>query len=118
MAPKITKTAVVKTAVPKTVAAYIGAAPADKRASLRDMRKTIKAAAPRAVEAISYGIVGYKLNGKHLVHFGYAKAHYALYGTSESTTRFPADKPLPLDRVTKIVKARRAEVEKATRPTA
>lgn len=118
MALKTAKKPVAKSGVPKTVAEYIGAAPADKRTSLRDIRRTIRAAAPRAVEAISYGIVGYKLNGKHLVHFGYAKTHYALYGTTESTTRFPADKPLPLERVMKIVRARRAEIEKATRPTA
>jgi len=100
----------------KSVADYIATAPPDKRATLRELRRTIKVAAPKATERISYGIVGYTLNGKTLVHFGYAKAHYALYGTSEGTTRFPADEPLPLGRVTKIVKARRAALERATRP--
>ena len=110
------KPAAKKTMTPTSVADYIATAPADKRAPLRELRRTIKAAAPKASERISYGIVGYKLNGKTLVHFGYAKAHYALYGTSERTTRFPADEPLPLGLVTKIVKGRRAAVEKATRP--
>ena len=104
------------TATAKSVADYIATAPLDKRATLRELRRAIKAVAPKATERISYGIVGYKLRGKTLVHFGYAKAHYALYGTSEGTTRFPADEPLPLGRVTKIVKARRAAVERATRP--
>jgi hypothetical protein len=110
------KPAAKKTMTETSVADYIATAPADKRATLRELRRTIKAAAPKATERISYGIVGYTLNGKHLVHFGYAKAHYALYGTSESTTRFAADHPLPLGRVTKIVTGRRAAIEKATRP--
>jgi uncharacterized protein YdhG (YjbR/CyaY superfamily) len=117
MATKTSKQPAAKrTMTPTSVADYIATAPAEKRATLRELRGTIKAAAPRATERISYGIVGYKLNGKTLVHFGYAKAHYALYGTSEGTTRFPAERPLPLGLVTKIVKARRAAIEKATRP--
>ena len=115
MATKNTKKTVAKkTMTAKTVDEYIAGAPKEKRATLTKLRTTIKAAAPKAVESISYGIVGYKLNGKRLVYFGYAKAHYALYGTSESTTRFPADKQLPLGAVTKIVKARRAEFERVT----
>ena len=68
-----------------TVHDYLAAAPTDKRAALMKLRKTIKAAAPKATEGISYGIVGFKHNGKPLVYLGYAKAHCALYG---STSRF------------------------------
>ena len=70
---------------------------------LMTLRKTIKAAAPKATESISYGIVGYKQNGKQLVYFGYWKAHCALYGGGTGTIRFTADKPLPDRLVTKIV---------------
>ena len=131
MATRATKKPAAKTTHTKTVDDYIAGAPKDKRAALMKLRKTIKAAAPKATESLSYGIVGYKQNRKRLVYFGYWKAHYALYGISNSfidahaaelkaydlsrkgTIRFPADKPLPDRLVTKIVKARIAEVEKA-----
>ena len=104
--------------------------PADKQATLRRLRRTIKAAAPKASESLSYGIVGYKLRRKAVAYFGYWKAHYALYGLgsrvtkahaaelkpylqSKGTIQLPADKPLPYALVTKLVKARIAEIEKA-----
>jgi uncharacterized protein YdhG (YjbR/CyaY superfamily) len=119
-----------KTAPPRTVDDYIAAAPKDKRAVLTTLRKAIKAAAPKATESVSYGIVGFKQDGKRVVYFGYWKAHYALYGTSGSflrahaaelkdyvkskgTLRFPADRPIPDRLVMKIVKARIAEIERS-----
>ena len=117
-----------KATPPTTVAEYLTAAPKDKRAALRTLRRTIKAAAPKATEGISYGIVGFKHNGRPLVYLGYAKAHCALYGStghfvethaaelkgyevSKGTIRFPADKPLPVGLVTKLVRARIAEID-------
>jgi uncharacterized protein YdhG (YjbR/CyaY superfamily) len=117
-----------KTATPTTVDDYVAAAPEDKRTALTKLRKTIKAAAPKAAESVSYGIVGYKLAGQRLVYFGYWKDHIALYGTSDrfikahagelkpyvrskGTLQFPSGEPLPYALVTKIVKARVAEVE-------
>jgi len=119
-----------KTAPPKTFADYLAAAPKDKRAALTRLRKTIKAAAPKAIEGISYGIAVFKYNGKPVVFYGYWKDHFSLYGMgrsyidahaaelkayglSKGTIRFPADEPLPERLVTKIVKARIAEIEKA-----
>ena len=119
-----------KAAGVKTVDDYLAAAPKDKRAALTKLRKTIKAAAPKASEAISYGIVAFKLRRKPVVYFGYWKAHYALYGMgsrvidahaaelkayvmSKGTVQFPADKPVPYRLVTKLVEARVAEIEKA-----
>jgi len=113
----------------KTVDDYLVAAPKDKRAALTKLRETIKAAAPKASEGLSYGIVGFKLQGKPVVYFGYWKAHYALYGmgshvtdthaaelkgavVSKGTIHFPADRPLPYRLVTKMVKARVAEIER------
>jgi uncharacterized protein YdhG (YjbR/CyaY superfamily) len=130
MATHATKKPATKTPPTKTVDDYLAAAPNDKRAALMKLRKTIKAAAPKATESISYGIVGFKHNGKPLVYFGYAKSHCALYGStsrfvdahaaelkaydlSKGTIRFPADKPLPDRFVTKMVRARVTEIEKA-----
>jgi uncharacterized protein YdhG (YjbR/CyaY superfamily) len=113
-----------------TVDDYIAAAPKDKRAALTKLRTTIKAAAPKATEIISYGMVGYKQGAKRVAYFAHWKAHIALYGTSSTfikahaaelkpyvqikgTLQFPADKPLPYALVSRIVKARIAEIEKA-----
>jgi uncharacterized protein YdhG (YjbR/CyaY superfamily) len=121
---------VVKATRVKTVDDYLAKAPMEKRAALAKLRQTIKAAAPEATESVSYGIVGYKLKGKPVAYFGYWKAHYSLYGLgnrvtkahaedlkdylmSKGTIQLPADKPLPYGLVTKIVKARVAEIENA-----
>jgi uncharacterized protein YdhG (YjbR/CyaY superfamily) len=114
----------------KTVDDYLAKAPKEKRVALAKLRKTIKAAAPKASESLSYGIVGYKLQRKPVAYFGYWKDHYAMYGLGSSVTdahaadlknylqskgtiQFPADKPLPYRLVTSMVKARVAEIEKA-----
>ena len=104
---------------------YLAALSADKRDALEKLRKNIKAAAPKAEECISYGIPGFRLNGKLLVSYGAAAKHCAFYPGSiaqdftkelkeydtsgKGTIRFPADKPLPSVLVRKIVKARAAQ---------
>jgi uncharacterized protein YdhG (YjbR/CyaY superfamily) len=115
-------------AKPKTIDEYLAALSADKRAALEKLRKTIKAAAPKAQECISYGLAAFRLNGKALVAFGATANHCAFfpmssstvqahkdefknYDTSKGTIRFPADKPLPVALVKKLVKARIAENE-------
>jgi uncharacterized protein YdhG (YjbR/CyaY superfamily) len=125
-ATRTTKKPAAKTA--PTVDEYLAAAPTDKRAALLKVRRAIKAAAPKATEGMSYGLVGYKHNGKPLVYIGYAKTHCALYGStgqfvkehaselkaydlSKGTIRFPADKPLPDRLVMKMVRARVAEID-------
>jgi uncharacterized protein YdhG (YjbR/CyaY superfamily) len=135
MPSKATKKAVAKKpptkkTAPKTVDGYIAAAPKEQRAALERLRKSIKAAAPKATEGLSYGIVGFKQNGKYVVYFGSWKSHIALYGAggsvidahraelkpyvqSKGTIQFPADKPIPYVLITRIVKARVAEIEKA-----
>jgi uncharacterized protein YdhG (YjbR/CyaY superfamily) len=130
MATHAAKKPAAKTTPPKTVHDYLAAAPKDKRAALMKVRKAIKAAAPKATEAMSYGLVGFKHDGKRLVYLGYAKTHCALYGStgrfvnahaaelkaydlSTGTIRFPADHPLPDRVVTKMIRARVAEIENA-----
>jgi uncharacterized protein YdhG (YjbR/CyaY superfamily) len=119
-----------KTPKIETVDDYLAAAPKGQLAALTKLRKTIKAAAPKATESVSYGIVGFKQNGERVAYFGYWKTHIALYATSgrfikanaaelkpyaqsKGTIKFPADKPIPYGLVTKIVKTRIAEIEKA-----
>ncbi len=101
---------------------------ADKRRALKQLRQNIKAAAPKAVECLSYGIPGFRLNEKLLVSYGAAAKHCAFYPGSivqelteelkgydtsgRGTIRFSPDKPLPGTLVRKIVKARVAQQAK------
>lgn len=108
-----------------TIDDYLKGLPADKRAVLQKLRKTIRAAAPKAEECISYQIPAFRLNGM-LVGFGAAANHCAFYPmspatveahrkdlekyeTSKGTIRFQPGKSLPATLVRKIVKARIAE---------
>ena len=111
---------------PKTIDEYLAALSDDKRAALEKLRKTIRAAAPKAEECISYRLPAFRLNGKMLVAFGATANHCAFYpmssstveahkdelkdyDTSKGTIRFQADHPLPAALVRKLVKARIAE---------
>ncbi len=103
------------------ISEYIANYPKDVQLLLKKVRATIKKAAPKAEEAISYGIPTYKLNG-NLVHFGAFKDHVSFFPTASGTAafkkeiskykvtkgtiQFPLDKPLPLGLITKIVRFR------------
>ena len=121
------KTTKTRNAVHKDVEAYLADVPDVPRATLEKLRKTIKAAAPKATEGISYQIPVYKHHGM-LVGFAAFKNHcsffvmsYAVlkahreelkqYDVDKGTIRFPLDKPLPAALVKKMVKARVAENE-------
>lgn len=109
---------------------YIGTFPEDVQKTMKQLRKTIKAAAPEAEEKISYQMPTFTLNGKYLVYFAGWKTHIAFYGaprgnaefkedlsayeTGQGTLKFPLDKPMPLKLITKIVKFRVAENLKKT----
>jgi uncharacterized protein YdhG (YjbR/CyaY superfamily) len=130
MVTRTTKKRAAKTTKIATVDDYLAAAPKQQRPALIKLRRTIKGAAPKATEIISYGMVGFKQNGMRVAYFAHWKAHIALYGTSgrfikthaaelkpyiqsKGTLQFPADKPLPYGLVTRIVKTRIAEIERA-----
>jgi len=114
----------------RTIDEYLAALSDEKRAALEKLRKTIRAAAPKAEECISYQIPAYRQDGM-LVGFGATGNHCAFYlmsssiveahkeelkdyDTSKGTIRFQPDKPLPVGLVRKLVKARIAE--NAVRP--
>jgi uncharacterized protein YdhG (YjbR/CyaY superfamily) len=103
---------------------YIKTFPPDVQKILEEMRQTIQKAAPEAVEAISYQMPTFQLNG-NLVHFAAFKKHVGFFPTSSGvaafkkelasyastpgTIQFPLDKAMPYDLVTKIVLFRRKE---------
>ncbi|MEO7175120.1 MAG: DUF1801 domain-containing protein [Saprospiraceae bacterium] len=106
---------------------YISAFPAETQKHLEAIRAAIQKAAPEAVEAISYQIPTFKLNG-NLVHFAAFKSHIGLYPApqgieafkdelskykgAKGSVQFPLDKPMPLDLISRIVKYR-IELSKA-----
>ena len=123
------------TSVPKTIDDYLARVPDEARATLEKLRQTIRAAAPKAVEVISYQMPTFKLDGRMLVSFAAFKDHCSFfpgaapikahaddlksYATSKGTIRFPTSKSLPAAFVRKLVKARIRENEaKASRRTA
>jgi uncharacterized protein YdhG (YjbR/CyaY superfamily) len=70
---------------------YLVAQPAAHRAALDDLRATIRAAAPDAVEAIVYGMPGFRYRDRFLVSYaGWAK-HCAFYPMSPAVQAAHAD---------------------------
>jgi len=105
---------------PRTIDEYLAALSDEKRAALEKPRRTIRAAAPKAEECISYQLAAFRQNGM-LVAFGATANHCAFYlmsssaveahkdelkdyDTSKGTIRFQADKPLPVALVRKLGK--------------
>ena len=108
-----------------TVDAYFDRVPPKFRLALRQLRRTIRAAAPGAEEVISYRMPGFRSNGI-LVYYGAFSDHLSPFVAShvvrrkfaaelrsfengKGTVRFTPERPLPMDLVTRIVKARVAE---------
>ena len=96
---------------PADIDEYLSTLPADARATIEELRRLIKAAAPDAVEAISYDMPAFTYHGKRLLYFAAAKHHCALYGTAQGTVRFPSGEPLPEALVKTLVEARIADIE-------
>lgn len=112
---------------------YMAALPAERRAAMELLRSTIKAAVPEAIETISYKMPAFRSHGgQFLVSYDAYKAHYSLFPASEAvvracgeeltpylsgkgTIRFPADRPIPVALVERILEVRWAENAAAER---
>jgi uncharacterized protein YdhG (YjbR/CyaY superfamily) len=105
--------------VAKSVDAYLIAAPQEAQTKLSQLRRIVKAAAPKASEGISYGMPYYKSDGA-LVGFAAFKSHIGFfpgaivrdfkkdlkgYETAKGTVRFSLEKPLPVALIKKLIKA-------------
>ena len=113
-------------AVPTTVDEYMAGLAAAPRAILEELRATIRAAAPDAVESIAYQMPAFRSHGRFLVSYAAWKHHFSLFPASDEvvaglgdelashlagkgTIRFTADDRLSADVVTRIVQIRLAE---------
>jgi uncharacterized protein YdhG (YjbR/CyaY superfamily) len=114
-------------AAPTTVEEYLRTLPDDRRGRIETLRRTIRAAAPDAIETIAYGMPAFRSHGgQFLVSYAAFKRHDSLFPASgavvealgdelapylagKGTIQFPADQPIPVATVTKIVGVRVAE---------
>jgi uncharacterized protein YdhG (YjbR/CyaY superfamily) len=111
----------------KMIDDYIAALPQDQADALTRLRATVAAAAPDAVEAVSYSMPAFKLGKRVLIYYAAFKDHLSLfpasgtvmhkvpalheYFTGKGTLQFTPDHPLPDDVVRQIVAQRRAEID-------
>jgi uncharacterized protein YdhG (YjbR/CyaY superfamily) len=94
---------------------------------LRQLRTLIRATASTAVEARSYGILGYKVDGKVFVYCAGWKDYVSLYPVtaamkrehgselapfqaSKGTLRFPVDRRLPVGLIRRLLATRLQEM--------
>jgi uncharacterized protein YdhG (YjbR/CyaY superfamily) len=112
---------------PSSVEEYLAALPPERRVVVEELRRTINAAAPEATESIAYQMPALRSHGgQFLVSYAAFKKHYSLFPASDAvvnalgdeltpylagkgTIQFPADKPLPVALVERIVRVRVAE---------
>ncbi|TCC08694.1 iron chaperone [Kribbella soli] len=105
----------------ETVDEYIASFPAEVREVLDEVRRTIHAAVPDAGEKISYQMPTITLDGTSLLHFSGWKTHLAIYPipptdpaltkaltpyrSGKGTLKFPFNKPIPYDLITRLAEA-------------
>ena len=119
-----------KHTAPQNIDEYIAGFPNDIQRILEKIRMTIRKAAPAAEETIKYQIPTFTLKG-NLLSFAAYKKHIgfypapsgnekfrnelSVYRAGKSSVRFPLDKPIPFDLISKIVKFRvREHLERVT----
>ena len=106
---------------PTTIDEYIADFPRDVQEILEKIRVTIRIAAPDAEETIKYRMPTFTLKG-NLVYFEVFKKHIGFYTVptgieafkselsayegGKGSVKFPLDRPIPFDLISRIVKFR------------
>jgi uncharacterized protein YdhG (YjbR/CyaY superfamily) len=105
-------------AKPKTVPEYIAAADQPARTRLREIRRAVRAAAPKATEELKWSMPAHSYQ-RILVMYAAFKNHVSLFPgtptvrafkqelakfkTSGSTVKFPLDQPVPATLIRRLV---------------
>ncbi len=90
---------------------YVASVPAPAQRAFAEMRRIIHEALPECAEKVSYGILGFTIDGKAVAYAGGYKGFVSMYPVPElagpegdlvaryragkGTMRFPLDEPLP-----------------------
>ncbi len=106
---------------PETIDEYIAGFPHEIQEILEKIRMTIRNAAPEAQETFKYRMPTFTLKG-NLVHFAAFKKHIGFYPVptgieqfkqelsvyegGKGSVKFPLDKPIPYDLISRIVRFR------------
>jgi uncharacterized protein YdhG (YjbR/CyaY superfamily) len=112
---------VIARSTPRNIDEYIAGFAPEVRAILRKIRSTVRKAAPRATERISYQMPAFTLD-RDLIYFAAFKKHIGLYppvrgdarlkkdaapyAGEKGNLKFPLDEPIPYALIGRIVKAR------------
>lgn len=105
---------------------YINQFDGEVHTRLVQLRELVHTEVPGAAESFTYGLIGYKLNGKPLVYFGGFAKHVGFYATpngheafredfatykqGKGSVQFPNDQPLPIDLIQRVVRYRKEQV--------
>lgn len=106
----------------ETVDDYVGSLPAGTRTAFDQARQAIRTALPGAQEAVSYQILGFRLDGRTVVHLAGWQRHISIYPVPDvsddpslgerlapylsgrSTAKFPLRQPIPLDLIGELAR--------------
>lgn len=113
---------------PRDIDEYIAEFPPETQKILKQVRITIKNAAPEADETISYGMPTFNLHGHYLIYFAGYEKHIGIYPTpvgvrafekdlsqyktGKGSVQLPLNRPMPYDLITKITEFRVRETLK------
>ena len=105
---------------------YINGFGDERTVRLKTLRSMVHELVPDAIEALSYGLVGYKRNGKPLIYFGAFPKHIGFYATpngheafkeefskykqGKGSVQFPLDQPLPVELIRKVIAYRKSQL--------
>jgi len=107
---------------------YLDAIKSPERKELERIRSIVKEVAPDAVEAISYRIPTFKVNGQPLLYFAVFKNHLSLFPTSrpieslkdqlkdykisKGAIQFTLDNPLSKKLIVELLKIRLDDIKR------